>query len=46
MKKVLALFIVLLFSAPILAQAEKEVAPPYNIKTISCVQNEQNIVPV
>ena len=46
MKKVLALFIVFLFSAPILAQAEKEVAPPYNIKTISFVQNEQNIVPV
>ena len=46
MKKVLALFIVFLFSAPILAQAEKEVAPPYNIKTISFVQNEQNIVPI
>ena len=28
------------------AQAEKEVAPPYNIKTISFVQNEQNIIPI
>ncbi|MBG6186283.1 type IX secretion system plug protein [Flavobacterium sp. CAN_S2] len=28
------------------AQAEKEIAPPYNIKTISFVQNDQNIVPI
>ncbi len=28
------------------AQIEKEVAPPYNIKTISFVQNGQNIVPI
>ena len=28
------------------AQAEKEVTPPYNIKTISFVQNEQNIIPI
>ncbi|RBN50386.1 type IX secretion system plug protein [Flavobacterium psychrolimnae] len=29
-----------------LAQAEKEIAPPYNIKTISFVQNDQNIIPI
>jgi hypothetical protein len=28
------------------AQIEKEVTPPYNIKTISFVQNGQNIVPI
>lgn len=28
------------------AQAEKEIAPPYHIKTISFVQNDQNIVPI
>lgn len=28
------------------AQAEKEVAPPYNIRTVSFVQNGQNIVPL
>jgi hypothetical protein len=29
-----------------LAQAEKEIAPPYNIKTISFVQNDQNTIPI
>ncbi len=28
------------------AQVEKEVAPPYNIKTISFVQSEQNVIPI
>ena len=28
------------------AQAEKEITPPYNIKTVSFIQNEQNIVPI
>ena len=28
------------------AQAEKEVTPPYNIKTISFLQNDQNIIPI
>ena len=28
------------------AQTEKEVTPPYNIKTISFVQNERNIIPI
>jgi hypothetical protein len=29
-----------------LAQPEKEIAPPYHIKTISFVQNDQNIIPI
>jgi hypothetical protein len=28
------------------AQAEKEIAPPYHIKTISFVQNDQNTIPI
>lgn len=28
------------------SQPEKEVIPPYNIKTISFVQNDQNIIPI
>lgn len=28
------------------AQVEKEIAPPYNIKTISFVQNNQNMIPI
>ncbi|UPT71665.1 MAG: DUF5103 domain-containing protein [Flavobacterium sp. JAD_PAG50586_2] len=41
------------FLAPLLfvclfsfSQAEKEIAPPYNIKTITFVQNGQNVVPL
>ncbi len=36
----------LLITAVSFAQAEREVSPPYNIKTISFVQNNQNAVPV
>lgn len=28
------------------AQVEKEIVPPYNIKTVSFVQNNQNLVPI
>ncbi|WP_035670039.1 DUF5103 domain-containing protein [Flavobacterium sp. 83] len=28
------------------AQVEKEVAPPYNVKTISFVQSNQNVIPI
>lgn len=28
------------------AQVEKEIVPPYNIKTVSFVQNNQNVVPI
>jgi hypothetical protein len=39
---IFALFI----SVACLAQAEKEVLPPYNIKTISFVQNGENMIPI
>ena len=35
-----------LISFVVFSQAEKEVSPPYNIKTISFVQNNQNAIPV
>ena len=40
--KMVLLFIITSVSA----QTEKEVAPPYNIKTISFLQNEQNTTPI
>jgi len=40
------ILIALLFSISSFAQAEKEVVPPYNIKTVTFVQNNQNIVPI
>ena len=46
MKKVILVLSLLLITLNLLAQVEKEVAPPYNIKTISFVQNNQNIVPI
>ena len=41
-------FTLSLFLIPILvlSQIEKEVPPPYNIKTISFVQNDQNAIPL
>jgi hypothetical protein len=39
--------IIVLFSFTLAtAQAEKEIVPPYNIKTVSFVQNNQNVVPI
>ena len=38
--------LVLLVTTLATAQAEKEVAPPFHIKTITFVQNQQNMVPV
>jgi hypothetical protein len=40
------LLLFLFFSYCSFAQIEKEVAPPYNIKTISFVQSEQNVIPI
>ena len=40
------ILVFVLISSSTFAQAEKEIAPPYNIKTISFVQNEQNIIPI
>ncbi|MFV5702246.1 DUF5103 domain-containing protein [Flavobacterium sp. XS2P12] len=41
-QKIVLLFII----TSTTAQVEKEAAPPYNIKTISFVQNEQNVIPI
>ena len=40
------MLVALLLSLVTYSQTEKEIAPPYNIKTISFVQNGQNIVPI
>jgi hypothetical protein len=44
--KTFSLFLLLFSSYYFFAQVEKEIAPPYNIKTISFVQNEQNAIPI
>jgi hypothetical protein len=36
----------LLISAALFSQVEKEIIPPYNIKTVSFVQNDQNAIPI
>ncbi len=47
MKKILFSSILLLTAiVTVLAQVEKEVSPPFHIKTISFVQNKQNTVPI
>ncbi|MFM2213091.1 MAG: hypothetical protein RL427_354 [Bacteroidota bacterium] len=45
-KKSLILVALLFFSGTVFSQAEQEVPPPYNIKTITFVQNGQNTIPV
>lgn len=44
--KIILFFLFVFSTNPSLAQTEKEVLPPYNIKTVSFVQNNQNAVPV
>lgn len=41
-QKIILLFII----TSTTAQVEKEVAPPYNIKTISFLQSDQNVIPI
>ncbi|MFV5698598.1 DUF5103 domain-containing protein [Flavobacterium sp. ZT3R17] len=41
-QKIVLLFII----TSATAQVEKEVAPPYNVKTISFVQSNQNVIPI
>lgn len=41
-QKIVLLFII----TSATAQVEKEVSPPYNVKTISFVQNNQNVIPI
>ncbi|RDI54757.1 type IX secretion system plug protein [Flavobacterium glaciei] len=38
--------ILLIFSASLSAQVENEVTAPYNIKTISFLQSDQNVIPI
>ncbi|CAM2796476.1 protein of unknown function [Flavobacterium frigoris] len=41
-RKIILLFIITSASA----QVENEIAPPFNIKTVSFIQNNQNVVPI
>lgn len=45
-KNIFIAFVFLIISAVSLAQSEKEIAPPYNIKTVSFVINGQNSAPL
>ncbi|TDP58185.1 DUF5103 domain-containing protein [Flavobacterium dankookense] len=45
-KKHILLLTTILLSGNLFAQIEKEIPPPYNIKTITFVQNEQNMIPI
>ncbi len=45
LKKIFSAYL-LLVAISSFSQVEKEIVPPYNIKTISFVQNEQNAIPV
>jgi hypothetical protein len=42
----LFLFVICLISSFSLAQAEQEIAPPYNIKTATFIQNNINAIPI
>lgn len=46
MAKNILFFFVALFVANANAQALTEIAPPYNIKTVSFIQNAQNAIPI
>jgi len=45
-KNIVVLILFVFFSVSNFAQTETEVAPPFHIKTVSFVQNGQNIVPI
>ena len=45
-KNIFSIVFFLMFTNFIFPQSEKEIAPPYNIKTVSFVQNGQNVVPL
>ena len=44
--KIILFFLFVFSTTSSFAQIEKEIAPPYNIKTVTFVQNNQNAVPV
>ncbi|NHM08268.1 DUF5103 domain-containing protein [Flavobacterium sp. CYK-4] len=41
-----AILLLVVFSMTTYAQVETEIVPPYNIKTVTFVQNGQNIIPI
>lgn len=45
-KKGFLITFALLITKTVFSQVEKEIVPPYNIKTISFVQNNQNAIPI
>lgn len=46
LKNILFTAVLLIFSSFSNAQEEKEINPPYNIRTVTFVQNDQNTIPV
>lgn len=46
LRKLYATFLLVVLSVPTYAQVETEIVPPYNIKTVTFVQNGQNIIPI
>lgn len=44
--KSIAVLLLSFFCLTLTAQVETEIAPPYNIKTASFIQNNQNVVPI
>lgn len=45
-RKQLFTFILIIISGTTFSQTEKEIIPPYYIKTVSFMQNQQNVVPI
>jgi hypothetical protein len=45
-KKRIFTFIFITISGLIFSQKEKEITPPYYIKTVSFIQNKQNVIPI
>jgi len=45
-KKRIFTFIFIIISGLIFSQKEKEITPPYYIKTVSFIQNKQNVIPI
>jgi hypothetical protein len=45
-KKILKLLVLVFAANAVCAQTQIEVIPPYNIKTVSFVQNNENVVPI
>jgi hypothetical protein len=44
--KIIPFLLIIFFIYPSFAQTVNEVVPPYNIKTVSFVQSDQNVIPI